>query len=185
MENFFSFIPQLIDALMKWLYPQTPDSTAVFNHVPEATVAPTPPPTPVEAVTSTPTPSAAPVAPTRELLVKFCSAIRDFEGLPGDRNYRNNNPGNVKASPVGYAPLYGKVGVDKDNFAVFRDYATGWLYLQNYVLAKVKKYPQWTILDFFNHYAPESDNNPTKRYAEFVAHRCGVDIHTNVKSLFV
>lgn len=52
INNFFSLIPRLIDALMKWLYPPTP----ALNYIPDATVAHTEPPAPIEAVTSTPTP---------------------------------------------------------------------------------------------------------------------------------
>lgn len=116
-------------------------------------------------------------------LVKFCTAIRDFEGKPGDLNYKNNNPGNARCSPVGYLPKYGFVKC-VNNFAVFSTYALGWEYLNNLVHFKAVSHPTWTILDFFNNYAPTSDNNPTKRYASFVAKRMGVSVNTKLNKLF-
>lgn len=119
----------------------------------------------------------------------FCSAIRDFEGSPKneyglpDLNYRNNNPGNFRCSPVGYADFYGKVDC-VSGFAKFSSYALGWEYLQNSVLYRAKVHPQWTILDFFKQYAPPGDNNPTEKYAQFVAGRCGVSVDSTLAELF-
>ena len=49
------------------------------------------------------------------LLGKFALAIRDYEGVPGDRNYRNNNPGNCRYSSVGYLAKYEPVEKDADS----------------------------------------------------------------------
>ncbi|MBP9771452.1 MAG: hypothetical protein KBD16_00795 [Candidatus Pacebacteria bacterium] len=110
----------------------------------------------------------------KKSLELFCLAIRDFEGKPGDLNYRNNNPGNCKFSTKGYAAIYGHVGKDKKGFAIFKDYETGWLYLKNLVREKVRKNPNQTILDFMKVYAPASDNNPTVAYADNIAKKLGV-----------
>lgn len=112
----------------------------------------------------------------------FCTAIRDFEGRPGDLNYRNNNPGNCRCSPVGYLPKYGNVRC-VNNFAVFPTYELGWEYLQNLVLQWASLHPNWTIIDFFTHYAPASDNNPTIAYAKNVAAKCGVSTFTTLREL--
>ncbi len=128
-------------------------------------------------------PTVKKIEPRKDNLVTFATAIRDFEGKPGDLNYKNNNPGNFRCSPVGYSSAYGVVRCI-GNFAVFPTYQQGWHYLLNSISNRVKKHPQWTFLDFFNDYAPPSDNNPTKSYATFVATRCGVSINTKLSEYF-
>ena len=108
------------------------------------------------------------------LLENFCLAIRDFEGKPGDLNYRNNNPGNIKA-------LDGK-------FLKFPTMADGMKALKDYVVraatGKHKAYkPDYTILQFFHIYAPSSDNNFPAVYADFVAKRIGKDRFFKIKDL--
>lgn len=133
-----------------------------------------------------PDPIPEPLPPKKpDMLETFCLAIRDFEGKPGDANYRNNNPGNFKCSPVGYAAKYGKVRCSPGGFAIFPTYELGWLYLLNSVRNRAKKHPEWTIRDFFYNYAPPADHNPTEKYAQFVARRCGVAVDTRLADLFV
>lgn len=129
--------------------------------------------------TTTPTQPAVPAHPP--LLATFCSAIRDYEGKPGDRNYRNNSPGNVRFSPYGYLPIYGEVKKDPDGFAIFKDYATGWLYLENFVKYKAHEFPNFTVLQFiagvppkWYGYSPASDGNIPQEYADFIQMRLGV-----------
>ena len=146
---------------------------------------PTTPITPNPAITATLTTN--PPIMTTSKLDTFCGAIRDFEGVPGDLNYQNNNPGNCRCSAVGYLPKYGNVlcvNTASGKFAKFPTYALGWEYLQNMVLYRAELHPTWTILDFFNTYAPTSDNNPTLHYATVVAGKCGVPITTTLKALF-
>lgn len=120
----------------------------------------------------------------KDNLHKFCLAIKTHEGwFPGSRSQRNNNPGNARYSSVGYLPIYGKVGRDKDNFAIFKDYATGWLYLNNLVKEKIKKNPSWNFYQFFSNYAPDSDGNNSKNYAEIVANKVGVSPHTILSTI--
>ena len=148
-------------------------------------VAPPPPPEPPPAPPPAPEPKPKPAKGYDEdMLDRFCTYLRDFEGKPGDRNYRNNNPGNFKISPVGYLKKYGTVRKDKDGFAIFETYALGWEYLRQHTLQKAKKHPTWTILDFFMEYAPPVDSNPTKAYARNVAKRCGVTVDTTLGQLF-
>lgn len=164
--------------MLKW------DTIPSLDREPEPPAPYIPSSVPVPGKDHLPPPPEVPLAPRKNVLDIFCAAIRDFEGNPGDRNYRNKNPGNVKYSPVGYLPMYEPVGCDKDGFAIFKDWDTGWLYLQNYVKSVAKRHPEWTILDFFHNYAPASDHNPTEAYAKNVAKRCGVTIHTKLKDLF-
>lgn len=128
-------------------------------------------------------PAPLPAQPKKDMLQQFCLAIRDYEGSPGDRNYRNNNPGNCRYSSVGYLAMYGKVGEDSGGFAIFKDYATGFLYLENLVRSKIHLHPDQTILQFMEIYAPSSDNNNPTAYAQNIAHRLGVDINYQMKNL--
>lgn len=108
-------------------------------------------------------------------LQEFCKAIESFEGYyKGSRSERNRNPGNCRFSPIGYLSIYEPVKRDKDNFAIFPTYELGFLYLKNLVKHKCQKHPDWTILQFFQEFAPSSDNNDPIHYAETVASNCGL-----------
>ena len=131
----------------------------------------------------------------KSMLTIFVTAIRDYEGKPGDLNYQLNNPGNCRCSPVGYLAKYGKVEcIDTDTdsryhynvgkFARFPTYKLGWEYLQNLVHFIAARNPTWTIADFFDHYAPSTDSNDPNAYAHFVAKRCGVSVDTTMDKLF-
>lgn len=124
------------------------------------------------------------VQPTKVLLDNFCLAIRDYEGKPGDKNWRNNNPGNCRFSKVGYASKYGEVKKDKDGFAIFKDYDTGFLYLMNLVRVQIKLHPEWTIYDYISKYhAPALDNNNPLEYTRYIARRLNVSIAYPIKNL--
>ena len=128
---------------------------------------------------------AAKPKPNPNVLNLFCTAQRDFEGQPGDRNYRNNNPGNFRFYNGGYLVKYGNVRKDKSGFAIFPTHALGWLYLQNHVLQQAKQHPSWSIRNYVDHYAPPTDDNPNKvAYAKAIATHCGVTVDTTLKQLF-
>lgn len=120
--------------------------------------------------------------PTKSMLDTFCTALMNFEGKPGDLNYLNNNPGNVRCSPVGYLAKYGNVKC-VNRFAKFPTFELGWEYLLATVHHRAVLHPDWTILDFFQQWAPPSDNNPTHIYAQTVADKCGVPVTTTLKEL--
>lgn len=130
-------------------------------------------------------PATAPITPKpiHSMLDTFCTAVRDYEGAPGNLNYVNNNPGNVRCSSVGYLAKYGNVRC-VGNFAVFETYALGWEYLESLVHYRAVAHPNWTIVDFFSQYAPTSDNNNPHAYTNFVATRCGVPVTTTLATLF-
>lgn len=129
--------------------------------------------------------------PKQSLLEVFCLGIKSREGYiapcpqypRGTPAWRNNNPGNVRYSPVGYARIYGKVDTDLSGFAIFKDYDTGWLYLQNLVKDKIKKNPTWTFLDFFKNYAPSSDGNDPLSYANEVCAKVGLPVNSKIALL--
>lgn len=162
VERIMSFMRNLIAALTPSVAPQEPATDLPVIHPPHT------PPVPIE--------------PPVDRLKQFCEALRDYEGKPGDRNYKNNNPGNCRYSSVGYASIYGVVKKDKNNFAIFKDYATGFLYLENLIRSKVQKNPKLTIRTLMAEYAPTSDNNNPVAYAQNLAHRMGVDIDYPIKN---
>src|SRR3990167_1419825 len=147
---------------------------------PESTETP-----PITNITETMTtkPDLSPTTYPKATLENFLLAIRDFEGKPGDQNYRLNNPGNCRYNPTGYLPIYGKVGRSPNGFAVFSSYEIGWKYLTRMVEGQISKHPNWSILDFVNNYAPASDNNPVLNYANFIAKRLGVSVDFKMKGL--
>ncbi len=151
------------------------DPEMLYVPLPEAPQNPPEPPKPIN--------PPIPMPPKKDMLATFCTAIRDYEGQPGDLNYKNNNPGNFRCSPVGYLPKYGNVRC-VNHFAVFPSYELGWEYLEASVMHWASLHPTWTIFDFFSHYAPPSDNNPTLTYAANVAGKCGVPVSTRLKDLF-
>jgi len=134
-----------------------------------------------------------PPAPT-SMLEEFCTAIRDYEGKPGDLNYMLNNPGDCRPSPDGYLAKYEPVEIidtntnphylfHKGSFAKFPSYAIGWEYLVNLVSHTIFMHPNWTFVDFFNHYAPSSDANNPNAYAAYVAGRLAVPKTYQIKLL--
>lgn len=124
------------------------------------------------------TPTTSPTA-SRALLDKMCLAIADFEGGPGDLNYRNRNPGNLRKWPG--RPI-------RNGFAVFDTWEQGMSALRQLItlaaMGKSQSYhPNMTLLQFFEKYAPSSDGNHPFTYASFVAKRMGVPISFQIKSL--
>ena len=120
--------------------------------------------------------------PKKNMLTVLATAFRDFEGQPGDLNYRNNNPGNYRCSPVGYLPKYGNVKC-VNKFAVFPTYELGWEYHCNSLMHWAHLHPTWTITQLVYHYAPPSDSNPTDSYVAHIAKACGVPASTTLQEL--
>lgn len=133
-----------------------------------------------------------PPAPFSDMLgmpYEFCMAVQRHEvySAPGEdsrwpngtRSFHDNNPGNLK-----YANQIGTTGEDKDSFAMFKDYDSGFraLYHQVEIAAKGQsaryKNPTYDTLkkiwrpmnlyDFFLVYDSSFGDNP-KAYAEDVA----------------
>lgn len=136
--------------------------------------------------------------PSNNLLNVMCLAIQKHEGyvLPGGKypdgtiapngsvSFRCRNPGNVRFYPGGYLPKYGTVTeslLGKDvakgirGFAIFPSYELGFLYLKNLIRTKAIKNPTQNLYQFFSIYAPASDNNNPRLYAEAVAKALNVN----------
>lgn len=127
----------------------------------------------------------------------FCDAIREFEGwFPGSTSYRNNNPGNLRRSPLA-------IGIDIRGYAIFKTFADGWNALVRDVTIKAtgrskawhdadgdkvldpgeEITPEDSLFEFFAVYAPSADGNYPRKYALFVAKRCGLTAETPIKEL--
>jgi hypothetical protein len=95
----------------------------------------------------------------------------------GDRNWRNNNPGNIEAGT--FANSQGAIGSD-GRFAIFPDPETGMRALQN--LLTSDGYQALTIEQAMERYAPP-DENDTNAYTSFITQQVGVDPLTPMSEL--
>ncbi len=98
-------------------------------------------------------------------------AISEYEGSSmKDRNYRNNNPGNLRDSPM-------RLGKDEQGYCIFANFTTGYLALLRELRFKfsgktsTRITSDSSLLDFFLVYAPSADGNYPMLYASFVADR--------------
>jgi len=122
----------------------------------------------------------------------MCDAIQRFEGwfTPGENakyphgsiSWRNMNPGNLR--PAGQKGMIG----EKGGFAVFSTYADGKEALRNQIKLAIsgrsRVYrPDMTLLEFFQTYAPSSDNNYPEQYAKYVAGIMGVTYSFLIKNI--
>jgi len=103
--------------------------------------------------------------------------IGDQTRIGGDRNWRNNNPGNIVYGP--FAMQYGAVGSD-GRFAIFPSEELG--RKAQDALLKSKNYANLSLQDAINRYAPSNENNP-RAYANQIARATGVDITKTYASL--
>lgn len=115
-----------------------------------------------------------PILAKKSLVEDFCLAIRDYEGKPGDLNYRNNNPGNIRSR--------------SGQFLKFKTYNEGFAYLKDYVTractGKHLSYkPEFTITKFFLVYSPTLDKNDPIKYATWVAEKLNIPVTTKIQDL--
>lgn len=139
----------------------------LWHGIPEQKATPVPPPIPQAPLEPELPP---PITPSRMEL--WCEAIKIHEGWYKDsRSFRNHNEGNLRSSPF-------QIGTD-GGYAVFPDNATGHKALKHQLTIAANGqsavyHPSMTLYDFFKTYAPSSDNNDPKHYAEIVALHIGV-----------
>jgi hypothetical protein len=104
-----------------------------------------------------------------DLVIRLSEAISSMEGYNkiGSRSQRQNNPGSLRR--------WGKTPVI-DGFCNFPTPAEGWSALQRQVEKNIGR--GLTLYEFFGGkpfvypgYAPDSDGNRSRHYAEFVAKR--------------
>ena len=96
----------------------------------------------------------------------------------GDRNWRNNNPGNIQYGD--FARANGAIGTD-GRFAVFPTLDAGKNAMQK-LLFNSSGYRGLTIGQAISKYAPPSENN-TQKYTETVTRALGLPANTPMSSL--
>jgi hypothetical protein len=109
-------------------------------------------------------------------IAKWADAIARFEGVnPNDGKVttpeRLNNPGDLRDPKTGA-------------YRVFATPEAGMDALKADLAAKVRKYPDWTLAQIMQRYAPASDGNDPLAYARFVASQLGVSITDTLKGIF-
>ena len=131
----------------------------------------------IDIPTTEPLPKAPPVAPQPQpepvkisKLIDWAKSIETYEGAKKSWH----NPGAIRSK--------------NGKFLIFKTYEAGWNYLLDYLTraatGRHKAYrPEFTLHQFFNVYAPASDNNNPNAYASFVAKRIGVTIDEKIKNL--
>ncbi len=122
-----------------------------------------------------------PPTPKKSMLDKWADAIQHFEGwFPGSKSFRNNNPGNIR-----YIGQKRATGQDSTGFCIFASYADGRQELIDLLLratsGKSTIYrPEMSLLQFYEKYAPSSDNNYPDVYAKAVAKMIGVSVSSRI-----
>ena len=84
----------------------------------------------------------------------------------GDRNWRLNNPGNLKHGK--FTKENGAIGSD-GVFAIFPTFRVG--YLAQAKLLNQSKYKNERVKDFIKIYSPASDGNDVEKYTNFLTKR--------------
>lgn len=123
----------------------------------------------------------------------WADAIQSFEGWftpgtngypNGSKSFRNNNPGNIK-----YIGQKRAIGKDSTGFCIFATYEDGRAELIDLLTraatGKSSIYrPDMTLLQFYEKYAPSSDNNHPLSYASAVAKMIGCSITSKIKDIY-
>lgn len=131
-----------------------------------------------------------PIIPTPgpNKLKEFADAIQQYEGWtlnPPSRSVKNHNPGNLRFTA--YTKLLGAISADKGGFCVFpsddKGYQALCQFIQDCAANQIKGMHDRTILTFFQVYAPASDGNAPRAYADFVASKVGVNVNTYLKDI--
>lgn len=125
-------------------------------------------------------------------LQTMIDAITHFEGgNPGNRNVRDNNPGNLTSAAVP-GPDQGGISGSDSQFAVFSSAADGIQALADYITNHATVHPEWDFYDFFDWYlngttAPQgaTSQGNSDAYAEYVASQLGVDPTTPLSQVVI
>lgn len=117
-----------------------------------------------------------------ELVARIAVGISEMEGYPSEesRAHRQNNPGNLRR--------WGKTPV-LDGFCNFPTQAEGWSALQKQVAKNIGR--GLTLYEFFGGkpnvypgFAPDTDGNHSRHYAEFVAQRVKIPADVPLSTLY-
>lgn len=186
-----------LQSILDWIASIIPFLTKQVKEIKPSVPPTTPsvPPEPPKTIDDTSPPVPAPDPPKNSKIELWAKAIQIEEGwFPGSRSYRNCNPGNLKASTLVQtlgSILAGFTGKDKDGFAIFSNYDSGFkaLYqfltfacrdnLKDYHANPNAKKPEdnpRTLIGFTKIYA----NPPNDNYAKNVASFLKVDVNIDI-----
>lgn len=126
-----------------------------------------------EAPPASPQPAPQPAQPPRPDRSSVPSGPTSSGSSP--RSVRNNNPGNIEDGPFARS-LPGYKGSD-GRFAIFDSPEAG-AGAQSRLLQSYGSRGINTVQAIINRWAPPSDNNPTRRYVDFVSRKLGVSPRT-------
>jgi hypothetical protein len=108
----------------------------------------------------------------------------------GSTSFRNNSPANFKLGGelTNYMKKLGASGIDPRGFVIFPTYEIGFQALCTFLTDacndKLSSYnSNMTLLQFFEKYAPGSDNNDPLNYAKQVAKKVGATVDVKIKEL--
>ena len=97
--------------------------------------------------------------------------------LKDKRGYRNNNPGNIRASTR--FKWDGEIGADSGGFVIFSDVVYGYRALAKLLTNYGIKYGADTIAEILPRYAPSTENN-TEAYIRSVSLETGLDVNESI-----
>ncbi len=104
-----------------------------------------------------------------------------FKFSGGTISWRNNNPGNIVYGP--FAAENGAINHDYKRFSVFPTYEDGQKAQKKLLFDPSSVYYKLSIVDAIRRYAPASDGNNPKEYANFVARKVGIERTTPLYKL--
>lgn len=107
----------------------------------------------------------------------LATAIGNMEGWgkPGTIATRNNNPGNLRYSPL----QSGSEQTVNGTFASFSSPEVGWQALQDYIAAN----SGLSLRDFIYKYAPPTENN-TSGYLSYLSGQLGLGVDSPIGDLY-
>jgi hypothetical protein len=128
----------------------------------------------------------APVVPAPITPTTTSSAPEVGNGVP--RGIRNNNPGNIKRSSsqwMGLADIVQMSEIQRreETFCVFTEPRWGLRAMAYLLLRYQRDYACKSTWDVIKRWAPQSDNNYTLDYAQFVASRAKVGLYDSISLL--
>lgn len=104
-----------------------------------------------------------------------------FKLTGGSLAWRNNNPGNLKYGT--FAASQGAIAKGQGDHAVFPTYKIGAKAHKVLVFSPDSRYYDKTLVDAMKIYAPASDGNDPKEYANYISKKAGINKTTIIGKL--
>lgn len=126
-----------------------------------------------------------------KMAMQLMSAMAEYEGweppmakngYKGSRAYRNNNPGNLTASPFAID--------EEDGFSIFRTEEVGWcafewdLMQKSMGMTSTDLNGSSSVEALISIWAPKKDGNNPEAYVDFVVEHSGIAPETTLQEIF-